>query len=464
MAQDNTVGLATMLSFLQQGSNPGEADKLPEIKAPEFKPMEPPKLPERSHVLGGILGNLVSGYIGNQLDRHMANQDAKEEGTALREGIIAHADSLGSDNAVGKYMRSVAKSPLTVSGVKSMHHGYQNALDVLSQNEQQTAAHKDVLDPDIQANEQLKRDTGHTPSGMRRNNGILSYDPMSTGGNYGEQLDNRANLKRSFITPLQDRQESRAENRDIREEARAKQIEAAANAKNKLDEIKITQAQNKQDKDEWLLAHPTYNKDMAEVQQSEADHKKLVESVANYKKVLSEYNQVSRHNPFENAALQTAYSNITWPARAKNMANTGVMQGKEFQMLDKLVTDPTDFSPTGFRSEEEIKKQLDEFVNVSKIGHDALIKARTPDSQPPKPRPIGIESNSPIENAPSNEQNTEVPMSQLTNDDREILKRLPDSAPIGSIYKDFMKTDKGIEQIRVGQEVILNGKKHRIEE
>jgi hypothetical protein len=131
MAQDNTAGLATMLSFLQQGSNPGQDQLLPEMQQPQ--PMPQISLPQ-SHkggggVLMGILGNLASSYVSNKLQTHMDKAAAEE--TAAAYGPMAKdlADSAATpqDKAAYGYFSKLINSgnPTAVGqgieGIKARH-------------------------------------------------------------------------------------------------------------------------------------------------------------------------------------------------------------------------------------------------------------------------------------------------------------------------------------------------------
>lgn len=149
------------------------------------------------------------------------------------------------------------------------------------------------------------------------------------------------------------------------------------NASKENARLRASAAEKRQKALEFKQANPNLLVNQKAIDDAEADHQKLVASVKNYKEVLKDYDQIDRHNPLDNAKLQTAYQSVTWNARAKNMLNTGVMNVGEYPMLNATVQDPTDFTPKGFRSKKELESQLDEFVNVSKIGLDALKKARS---------------------------------------------------------------------------------------
>jgi hypothetical protein len=160
---------------------------------------------------------------------------------------------------------------------------------------------------------------------------------------------------------------SAEKNKVLADQINAKQTEAAQRAKSNSEANKAKVLATE-------LKDPIRVYNIKQVQESQSDHDKLVESVNNYKKVLSSYDQKSRHNPLKNSALETSYQSVTWPARGKKMLDTGVMNVGDYPSLAQIVTDPTKFDFKGARSNEEIFKQLDEFVKISEIGNKVVKK------------------------------------------------------------------------------------------
>jgi hypothetical protein len=325
-----------------------------------------------------------------------------------------------------------------------------------------TAGYKDATSPVTMGWEKDKIRLGKTPTGYYNDandpNKIIPFN-LASGGTYQDLQTERMQTNKATPGWGQPEQLNLAINRDNRDQQRLDAQDRKDEERLRIQDNKDAIAAFKQDQADWKLDHPTYNKDMADIQKSGKEHEMLVKSVENYKKVLGGYDQISRHNPAYNAALQTAYQAITWPARSESMSNTGVMNVGEYPMLNQLISNPTDWSLSGIRSKEELIKQLDEFVNVSKVGHEALVRKLTPDTHPPTmrsaPNPPKIESNAPTEN---------IPESRATPNENEIFKHFPSNAPIGSMYKDYVKTDSGITQVKPGDIVIINGKKHRVDQ
>jgi hypothetical protein len=387
MAQDNTQGLGTMLAFLGQNADAGNMPmaqaSIPQLNMPQGGP---PPLPERSHVLGGILGNLASSYLGNKLNKYQEKQDAKDVGESLSMGIKAHAETLPKDSPIRRALNTIGGMPHTPVGVEIMQKAYQKFNDTLAQNEQITSDEKNLNNSAVVQRQDLVRAEGKIPSGYMKTDTSGAIAPMNLPGGITYQDLQTQRMQAAKATPGWGQPEHlnlAIENSD-RDERRLNQQAQEQARRDSINSIKEKQAGLKQSQIDWRLSHPTYNNDMKEIQQSEADHARLVASIGNYKKVLAKYpTQISRHNPLANAELQNAYQSVTWPARSKNMSNTGVMNVGEFPMIAQIVTNPSELSTAGFRSNEELNKQLDSFIEVSKTGHDTLIKARMPDSPPP---------------------------------------------------------------------------------
>jgi soluble cytochrome b562 len=237
MAQDNTAGLGTMLSFLGQGADAGDvspaAVALPQINLPEIN--LPNQQRQGSGVLGSLLGNLASAYVGNKLQTHMDNEAAKEQGASLKPIIDEHRKALPGNSPQAAYLDRVSKliDSGNLDNVKAGVTAYGNYTSSMADNFKTTATQKDLEDPKVQAEVHRKEGLGPVPSGTTRDeNGVLTYAPMSTGGNYGDALDNRALALKNEVTPVQQAQLNLAKQANSRADEAAKRAEAKA----KLDE------------------------------------------------------------------------------------------------------------------------------------------------------------------------------------------------------------------------------------
>lgn len=134
---------------------------------------------------------------------------------------------------------------------------------------------------------------------------------------------------------------------------------------------------------DWRLQNPNYEKNQAAIADAETELEKLTSGIAAYKDLLGKFSNVDRHNPMSNSDLQTAYQSITWPLRSETMINTGVLNPGDKAALEAAITDPTAWNAKGFRSNEELNKQLDEILNVARRNVDAVKSKKAPMTQPP---------------------------------------------------------------------------------
>jgi hypothetical protein len=170
---DNTAGLATMLSFLQQGSNPGEADKLPEIRPPAGLPEInlPDHRPQGGGVLKGILGNLVSGYVGNKLQNYMDDENALKQGKSLSPLIDEHLKNIPKNSPQYAYvnrMNNLVKSG-NMDNVKTGITGWNNYNSSEADNFKKTSGQKELQDTAFQAEKNRLLNQGGTPQAFNRN-------------------------------------------------------------------------------------------------------------------------------------------------------------------------------------------------------------------------------------------------------------------------------------------------------
>jgi hypothetical protein len=57
-----------------------------------------------------------------------------------------------------------------------------------------------------------------------------------------------------------------------------------------------------------------------------------------------------------------------------------------------------------------------------------------------------------------------IPSSSVPANVKEAISKFDANSPIGSQYKDWVKTDDGIRQVKIGDVIMLNGKKQRVAE
>jgi hypothetical protein len=182
-------------------------------------------------------------------------------------------------------------------------------------------------------------------------------------------------------------QEQRAvEDQAMQKQAQQRQAEIdKKNAVNQEQQYQQQQYQN--NKDVFNTNNPNYKSDQDEIKAAEKEHEQLVQNIDYYQKVLEEADKTvgGRHNPMINAKLQAARAAIDWAVRSKNMQNTGVMNTGELPALRQVITDPTAWTPSGFRSVDELKGQLGEIKGISKRGLDALKGSKKVIGELPKP-------------------------------------------------------------------------------
>jgi hypothetical protein len=152
-AQDNSAGLATMLSFLQQGQGSG-ADPLPQM--PDYSSISLPTAPQQPQhqgigiggmvksIAGNTLSGLLSAYVGDKLQKHIDKGTAEETSAAyapvlqkMRDSATnpqdkafydTHLESLKSNNPtlVNNTMESVKARILEASKLTPKERELQN--------------------------------------------------------------------------------------------------------------------------------------------------------------------------------------------------------------------------------------------------------------------------------------------------------------------------------------------------
>jgi hypothetical protein len=230
MAQDNTASLGTMLSFLGQGADAGDVSpaqvSMPQINLPSAKTEAPQ---QGGGLLKGVLGNLLSSYVGDKLQTHMDNAAAKEESKAMLPVVEEQLKAMPVGSPYATFLATTKRmigsdNPTIVkAGLKA--HG--NFTDSLANNLATTAEEKNVANPAVMAMQTRKDNAGSIPSGMTRDaQGNLSYAPMATGGNYGDVVAQRALDQRSAMTPVQAQQLQLAQQANTRADEAAQRADA----------------------------------------------------------------------------------------------------------------------------------------------------------------------------------------------------------------------------------------------
>jgi hypothetical protein len=189
---NNMEGLGTMLAFLQQGSNPGQADPLPEMQAPQFSQPQPLQAPQvgGSGVLKGILGNLVSGYVGNKLQNYMDDENALKQGKALSPLIEEHAKLLPDNSPQKAYVNRMGKliNSGNMDNVKTGITGWNNYNSSEADNFKKTSGQKELQDTAFQAEKYKLLNQGGVPQAFNRNDKgeLVPATVVGTGKTYQE--------------------------------------------------------------------------------------------------------------------------------------------------------------------------------------------------------------------------------------------------------------------------------------
>lgn len=388
MAEDSSSGLGMLLSFLAQNSQSG-APQLPQMQIPNINPSMPsmggmPQAGQNGGLGHAILSNFLSHYVTKKTKDYEESETAKtivKDYNNMLQPVIESTSNPTRKVQLQTMQNLInSKNPTLQSlGIKSI----ENIIRESQQDLNRTTSQKDIEGGGLPAQIRTRQALGLPTGGILNDEGQLVGLPTPTGDYFNDKRINAIQQKAMppGVNPdtlsISKANLDLARNRDDRAEDREAR-------KERIDQIKMAQEEFRNQTSQWKLENPTYLTDQKEIQESEADHKRLVASVENYKKVLEKFDEVDRHNPLLNGQLQTAYQNVTWGARSKRMQNTGVMNVGEYPMLNATVQDPTKFTPGGFRTKAELIKQLDEFVNISKLGNEALKAARAPKSPPPQ--------------------------------------------------------------------------------
>lgn len=204
--------------------------------------------------------------------------------------------------------------------------------------------------------------------------GTIKFMTDQSGKTYDEILMERALAGQKFISPQEAQNLQMQQTRlglDITSSQRAE--EAAKRAEEATNQQKLVK--------QWEFENPNANKNLAEIQNAQAENEKLQASLKSYRNALANAKAEDVYDPRKNAELQSAYQAATWPLRGETLMNTGVLNPGEMGMLNKALTDPS--SATGIaRGKEELLNQIDKVLETSNINTRAIAKSRLP-SPPP---------------------------------------------------------------------------------
>ena len=187
----------------------------------------------------------------------------------------------------------------------------------------------------------------------------------------------------------------------LQEQAAQRQYEQFL-ADQKKRERETAQNQTNVDLANWRLENPNYEKYQAQISDANSMLDKLNNSLDTYKEALKKYGQIDRHNPLVNTDLQTDYQAATWPLRDESMINTGVLNPGDKKALEEALTDPTSYGVKGFRSYDELVKQIDALKGIARSNVDAIIKSKSPKTPPPMKAggTVNIDINNPENDQP----------------------------------------------------------------
>jgi hypothetical protein len=165
---------------------------IPQLNMPQGGP---PPLPQQgSHVLGGILGNLASSYLGNKLKTHMSNAEAKETSDAYSKmlGPLTEAETNpirklqyeGFSNLINT--RNPTLQKLGIAGLESIFSGSQSDLN-------RTELQKNLQDEEAGPLTRATKAREGIPTGWNINpqTGVISGMPTSKGVPYDELTQQR---------------------------------------------------------------------------------------------------------------------------------------------------------------------------------------------------------------------------------------------------------------------------------
>jgi len=226
-----------------------------------------------------------------------------------------------------------------------------------------------------EAKDARKAQLEKVPTGFTVNEqGQLSPMPIAGYGNYADYQTALARQKEGIISPVE------AQNMQVQQARLGLDITSSQRAEEAAKRAEEATNQQKMVK-QWEFENPNANKNLAEIQNAQAENEKLQASLKSYRNALANAKAEDIYDPRKNAELQSAYQAATWPLRGETLMNTGVLNPGEMGMLNKALTDPS--SAMGMvRGKEELLNQIDKVLETSNINTRAIAKSRLP-SPPP---------------------------------------------------------------------------------
>jgi hypothetical protein len=152
MMAGNMEGLGTMLSFLQQGSDPG-SDQTPAMQMPNVQmPALQQHQPGSNFIKGtlhSILGNLASQYVSNKLQKHMDKTDAED--TMKSYAPIVESLAKSSTNELDKQHYGVFSKLINSGDPNLVNQGISGIQNKIKQASELTSNQRDWADPEQHA-------------------------------------------------------------------------------------------------------------------------------------------------------------------------------------------------------------------------------------------------------------------------------------------------------------------------
>ena len=243
----------------------------------------------------------------------------------------------------------------------------------------------------------LKQNRDGIPTGYLENDkGQLYPRQLVNGGNFEDVLLNRAIAQQQGKASVIDPIEQARLNIAIQGNKRAEEDQSIQREKLSRDSNIQEKTANQKD---FELLNPNYKKNQEDILNAETDLEKLKNATKAYLDLIDKNNNVSRHNPFTNGDIQTAYQAATWPLRGESMINTGVLNTGDMKALNAAMQDPTAFNLKGFRNNEDIKKQIDQILLSAENNVKAIKSKKAPVGELPfRNKQDGIPASNEFEN------------------------------------------------------------------
>lgn len=226
---------AGFIQMLAMGTQSGQAQPLPEIRPQEIKlpamNMQAPQV-DMPDLAGMQNANTQAERSQFEQDKYNQGQkDLADSGKLLSSQIGEQLQGMEPTNPIGKYLsrlKAMADSNNPVFA-KAALEGFSDYNSAAANNLQTTAEEKNLANAQVQNEVRRKENLGPVPSGATRDdNGVITYAPMSTGGNYGDVLSERSMALKNMVTPIQQQQLGLAQEANTRANDAAKRAEDKA--------------------------------------------------------------------------------------------------------------------------------------------------------------------------------------------------------------------------------------------